>query len=120
MYESAWVSKRIGLASASVHPSPPMPRCAAALKLVIPTGAYPDFLVRGPHQRPRVRLSFKESRMKLANATNLDRKSGVAERRDLRFHFREKRMCRGRIASRFGFSIKANRRSLRCATLRSG
>jgi hypothetical protein len=53
--------------------------------------------------------------MKPANATNLDRKSGVAQRRDLRFHFRQKRMCRGRIASRFRFSIKANRRSLGCA-----
>src|ERR1700677_1148312 len=54
-------------------------------KSVIPTGAYPDFLLRGPHQRPRVRLSVRESRMKLANATNLDRKSGVAQWRDLRF-----------------------------------
>jgi hypothetical protein len=45
-------------------------------RIVIPTGANPDFLLRGPHQRPRVRLSVKESRMKLANATNLDRKSG--------------------------------------------
>jgi hypothetical protein len=45
--------------------------------------AHSDFLLRGPHQRPRVRLSVKESRMKLANATNLDRKSGVAQWRDL-------------------------------------
>jgi hypothetical protein len=31
-----------------------------------------------PHwPRPRVRLSLKESRMKLLNATNLDRKSGI-------------------------------------------
>jgi hypothetical protein len=29
-----------------------------------------------PHQHPRMRLSVKESRMKLANATNLNRKSG--------------------------------------------
>jgi hypothetical protein len=47
-------------------------------RFVIPTEAYPDFLLRGPYQRPRVRLSVKESRMKLANATNLDRKSGGA------------------------------------------
>jgi hypothetical protein len=47
-------------------------------KSVIPTGANPDFLLRGPRQRPRVRLSVRESRMKLANATNLNRKSGVA------------------------------------------
>jgi hypothetical protein len=51
---------------------------ANTLNLVIPTGAYPDFLLRGPHQRPRVQLSVRESRMKLANGTNLDRKSGVA------------------------------------------
>jgi hypothetical protein len=57
---------------------------------VIPTGAYPDFLPRCPHQCPRVRLSVKESRMKLANATNLDRKSGVAEWRDLRCAFPER------------------------------
>ncbi len=53
--------------------------------------------------------------MKFANATNLDRKSGVAERRDLRFRFRHKRMRHGRIASGFRFSIYANRRSLRSA-----
>jgi hypothetical protein len=47
--------------------------------------ANPDFLLRGPHQHPRVRLSVKESRMKLANATTLDRKSGVAQWRDLLF-----------------------------------
>ncbi len=47
---------------------------------VIRTEANPDFLLRGPHQRPRMRLSVKESRMKLANATNLHRKSGVTQR----------------------------------------
>src|SRR5271156_5905628 len=36
---------------------------------------------------PRVRLSFKERRMVLANATNFHRKSGVAQWRDLRFLF---------------------------------
>ena len=43
--------------------------------------AYPDFLHRCPHRRQRVRLSLrkaaKESRMEIAAATNLDRKSGV-------------------------------------------
>ena len=34
-----------------------------------------------------MRLSVKESRIKLANATNLDRKSGVAEWSDLLFLF---------------------------------
>jgi putative endonuclease len=34
-----------------------------------------------------VRLSLKESRMEFANATELDRKSGVAQWRDLRFQF---------------------------------
>jgi hypothetical protein len=47
--------------------------------------AYPDFLLRRPHQRPCVRLSVRESRMKVANAPNLDRKSGEGEWRDLRF-----------------------------------
>jgi hypothetical protein len=37
--------------------------------------------------------------MKFVNATKLDRKSGVAERRDLRFHFRAQRKWRGRIGS---------------------
>jgi hypothetical protein len=32
-----------------------------------------------------VRLSLKERRMRSANAINVHRKSGVAERRDLRF-----------------------------------
>ena len=34
----------------------------------------------------------KESRMKFANAANLDRKSGVAQWRDLLFHFRAQRI----------------------------
>jgi hypothetical protein len=41
-------------------------------------GPDPDFLLRSTHRRPRVRPSVKESRRKLANATDLDRKSGVA------------------------------------------
>jgi hypothetical protein len=35
--------------------------------------------------RPRMRAFVKESRMKLTNATTLNRKSGVAQWRDLRF-----------------------------------
>jgi hypothetical protein len=38
----------------------------------------------------------KESRMKFANAAKLDRKSGVAQRRDLQFHCRAQRMRRGK------------------------
>jgi hypothetical protein len=45
----------------SFHRSPPMPRWAAALIFVIRTGAYPDFLLRGPQQRPRVRLSVRKA-----------------------------------------------------------
>ena len=30
-------------------------------RIVIPTGAYPDFLLRGSHQHPRVRLSVKKA-----------------------------------------------------------
>jgi hypothetical protein len=30
-------------------------------KIVIPTGANPDFLLRGTHQRPRVRLSVRKA-----------------------------------------------------------
>jgi hypothetical protein len=37
--------------------------------------------------RPRVRLSLKERRMMFLNATNFNRKSGVAQWRDLRFLF---------------------------------
>jgi hypothetical protein len=75
----------------SVHPPPPMPRWAAALQFVT---RLPRLAV-GPE---RTRISChaaldmascaafrKESRMKFANATNLDRKSGVAQWRDLRF-----------------------------------
>jgi len=47
-------------------------------EIVIPTGAHPDFLLRGTHQRPTCAAFSKESRMKLANATKFDRKSGVA------------------------------------------
>jgi hypothetical protein len=58
--------------------------------------------------------------MKFANATNLNRKSGAAQGRDLQFHFRAQRKNRGRIASGFRFSIKRNCRSLPYAALRSG
>ena len=58
--------------------------------------------------------------MKFANATNLNRKSGVAEGRDLQFHSRAQRLRRGRIPFGFRFSINANCRSLPSATLRSG
>ena len=64
----------------------------ATLHLVIPSEA----------EGPAVQRTFRG---------NVFRQS-VAQRRDLRFHFRQKRMCCGRIASRFRFSIKANRRSL--------
>src|ERR1700758_3436855 len=50
-------------------------------KVVIPTGAYPDF-------RPTTYAAFRrERRMKFASATKFHRKSGGAERRDLRFLF---------------------------------
>jgi hypothetical protein len=72
--------KRLPLALVSLEAPPPLviwPGAACR-----GTEAHPDFLLRGPQQHPHVRLSFKESRMKLANATNLDRKSGVAQWRD--------------------------------------
>ena len=30
-------------------------------KIVIPTGAYPDFLLSGTHQQPRMRLSVEKA-----------------------------------------------------------
>ena len=39
--------------------------------------ALPGFPTTQRKPRPRVRLSLKESRMNLLNATNLDRKSGI-------------------------------------------
>jgi len=53
-------------------------KSAISNEFVIPTEAHPDFLLRGTHQQPRVRLSVRESRMKFDYATNLDRKSGRA------------------------------------------
>jgi hypothetical protein len=100
----------------SVHPSSPLPRWAATLKFVIPTEADPDFLLRGTEQQPRVRLSV--SRIKFANATKFDRKSGVAQGRDLQFYCRAQRMRRGPIACGFRFSVQANCRFLPSA--RSG
>ena len=61
-------------------------------QVVIPTGAYPDFLLRGTHQQPRVRIS----RTTFANATNLHKESGVAQGWDLLFHFRESECAVGR------------------------
>jgi hypothetical protein len=53
-----------------------MPRWAIALNFVIPTGADPDFLTV-PSKAAYAALR-KESRTKFADATKLDRKSGVA------------------------------------------
>jgi hypothetical protein len=39
-----------------------------------------------------VRLSLKERRMMFANATNIHRKSGVAQWRDLRFFYFSRRL----------------------------
>jgi hypothetical protein len=50
------------------------------LQFVIPTEAYPNFLPR----------SAGQGRVKFANATNFDRKSGVAEGRDLQSALMEK------------------------------
>jgi hypothetical protein len=47
------------------------------LLFVIPTGANPDFLPRSTGNGPCAAFS-KESRMKLAQAANTNRKSGVA------------------------------------------
>jgi hypothetical protein len=57
----------------------------------------------------------KESRMKFANANNLDKKSGVAQRRDLQFHCPAQRKCRGQISG-FRFAThKLQIPPLRCA-----
>ena len=58
--------------------------CHPAL-LVIPTGANPNFLLRCTEQGRVCAFLLKERRMMFDNATNLYRKFGVAERRDLRF-----------------------------------
>ena len=43
-----------------------------------PDRSAPDFLLRCTRQRPACAAFSKESRMKFANATKVDRKSGVA------------------------------------------
>jgi hypothetical protein len=48
--------------------------------------AYPDFLLLGTTMTPCAAFR-KESRMKFANATKLDRKSGGAQWTDLRLLF---------------------------------
>jgi hypothetical protein len=53
-----------------------------------PVEAYPDFLPRCPgHDTTAYAAFIKESRKKFTNATNLNRKSGVAQWRDLLFPF---------------------------------
>jgi hypothetical protein len=60
------------------------PNGSSALTFVIPTGAYPDFPLRG--RRQAARAAFREeSRMKLAEPIEFNRKSGGAQWRDLRF-----------------------------------
>jgi hypothetical protein len=60
-------------------------------KFVISTGAYPDFLPRCPKDATCAALR-KESRKNFINATKLDRKSGGAEWRDLRFCWFSRRL----------------------------
>jgi hypothetical protein len=63
-----------------------MPHEYLSLNFVIPTAAYPDFLLRATTMASGAAFR-KESRMKFANATKHDRKSGVAKWRDLQFSF---------------------------------
>jgi hypothetical protein len=56
-------------------------------RIVIPTGAYPDFLPRSTGQDRVCAFLFKEKRMRLDNATKVHRKSGVAKWRDQLFLF---------------------------------
>jgi hypothetical protein len=48
-------------------------------KFVIPTEAHPDFLPRKHSPTSTCAAFVKESRMKFANATKFNRKSGVAK-----------------------------------------
>jgi hypothetical protein len=61
-----------------------MPRWNTALNFVIPTGADPDFLHRGTAQGDV--CGFLRKPHEVRQRTNLDRKSGVAQGRDLQFH----------------------------------
>jgi hypothetical protein len=54
--------------------------------------------------------------MKLANATNLDRKSGVAQRRDLQFHFRVQADVPWANRLRIPFFHQRKQQVPRCAT----
>ncbi len=74
--ENLWVGVGRWLLD-SVHPPPPKPRWATALKFVIPTEAEPDFLHQDTTQATYAAFR-KESRTNFANATNLNRKFGVA------------------------------------------
>ena len=63
---------------------------STALPFVVSTGAYPDFLLHDAATTTYA-VFLKKTAYVLINATNLDRKSGGAEWRDLRFsgHFLE-------------------------------
>jgi hypothetical protein len=63
---------------------------STALPFVVSTGAYPDFLLQDAATTTYA-VFLKKTAYVLINATNLDRKSGGAEWRDLRFsgHFLE-------------------------------
>jgi hypothetical protein len=67
-----------------LHTSQSQPSQVSSLPLVIPTEAYSDFLLRTASNATGAALR-RESRMQLPNATGLDRKSGGAQWRDLRF-----------------------------------
>ena len=88
----------------------------AAEKLMIPRTHVPD-------QRPgllsarAIQIAFSTLSIHLHQCEGGSPPSNLSSRRErsgvegLRFHFRQKRMCRGRIASRFRFSIKASHRA---------
>jgi hypothetical protein len=66
----------------SVHPSPLMPKVGHRPQICHPGTGFPT---SRHHPRPHMRLSV-ESRTKFASATKLERKSAVAQGRDLQFH----------------------------------
>jgi hypothetical protein len=62
-----------------------VPSNTLPINLVIPTGAYPDFLLSQLSATATYATLRKERRMNSINASNLYRKSGVAQWRDLQF-----------------------------------
>jgi hypothetical protein len=82
------------------------------IKVTASDRSEPEFPARQRETKPRMRLSLKERGMKPANAIKTDRKSGVAEGRDLRCAIRVPHIYRSAMVFDAAKTLESTMRTL--------